>query len=557
MTVVGRFTLLVCLIAAAAQGQQAEKPREVFAPPAAAQSLVTAGTDSESAGAMRLSLDSAIDTAVERNLGVQIQRYDYRMSDYALRGTYGIFDWFAEADIRRLHREDPVTSTVFSSQSDQTIGNFGVSQLIPTGGSYRIGFNNNRSSSLGGFTFVNPAYGASLSLAANQPILRDFGVDTTRRGINIARNTLGISREAFRSELIFTTVAVEQAYLDLVFARRNLEVAKESLVLAKDQERITRIRIDVGASAPLDILQPRVAVATREEELIVAQALIRDAEDRLRQLMNLEPAEWGRPIIPSDEPAYREMTIDAEAAVTRAFQLRPELRQLELGTRTREILYRYARNQVLPQLDLGLTYGLAGLGGRSAEIDPITGQPTGRITRTTYTDALEQVFGNDFPSWSIGFTVGVPITNVGARSEAKRAELDLERARTDEESLRQAIAVDVRKAARDIDTASKQIVASRAAREAAEQNVDAERKRFENGLTTNFNVLLIQQQLSDARRRELQAIVFYEKAVANYHRAVGDILDVRNITIDEPEFNAPPSSLERFRFLNSGSYVKK
>src|SRR5205823_7216000 len=134
--------------------------------------------------------------------------------------------------------------------------------------------------------------------------------DITRRNITIARNTLGISGEAFRSLLINTDQSVEQAYLDLFYARRNVDVQKEALFLARDQARITQIRIDVGASAPLDILQPRVQIATEEENLIVAVAQVRDAEDRLRAVMHLDPADWDRPIIPTTPAGYTPVAVD-------------------------------------------------------------------------------------------------------------------------------------------------------------------------------------------------------------------------------------------------------
>jgi HAE1 family hydrophobic/amphiphilic exporter-1 len=117
----------------------------------------------------------------------------------------------------------------------------------------------------------------------------------------------------------------------------------------------------------------------------------------------------------------------------------------------------------------------------------------------------------------------------------------------------------VRTAVRAIDTAAKEITASRTAREAAEQNLDAERKRYENGMTTNFQVLQIQQQLSDARARELQALVGYNKAIAEYHRAIGDLLEVRSISIDEPKIDEPmifPIDLGRYNWLNYGSHAR-
>ncbi|HEU4521363.1 MAG TPA: TolC family protein, partial [Thermoanaerobaculia bacterium] len=445
-------------------------------------------------------------------------------------------------------------SEVEPSDESVTTFNLGVSQNLPAGGDYFLGLNNSRSTTVGRFVDISPAYQPSLIFQATQPLLRDFGVDVQQRGILIARNTLGVNHELFRTALMNTAVSVEQAYLDLVYTRRAVEVVKESLFLARDQARITQIRIDVGASAPLDILQPRVTIATSEEQLILAVANVRDAEDRLRALLNLPRDQWSRPIIPTETVDYAPMNVDLEASVSRALELRPEVRQAALVTDTREVQHLFARNQALPQVDFTINYNAAGVAGRALiEVDPITGLPIYETTPDT--DALQQVFGNEFPTWTFGFNLEVPFTNVGARAEARRAKLDLDRSMTDQEQTRQTIMLAVRAAVRDIDTASRTIVASRTARDAAERNLEAERRRYENGMTTNFQVLQIQQQLSDARVRELQALVGYRAAVANYHREVGDILQVRGIAVEEPELAREPrvfTMFDRLSWLNYG-----
>jgi len=555
MTAVRRF-LTILTLSLAAMSAFAQKP----APTQRTTEPVTAETDRdvENARALRLSLDEAVRTTMERNLGISIQRYDYLMSGQSLRSQYGLYDWYTTGDLETSSSNFATSNTLQSSSSRSITANVGVTQTVPTGGSYTFNFSNQRQNKSGFGTLVNPTYDSSFGVSLTQPLLRNFGVDVTNRNINIARNTLGVNKELFRAILMNTAVDVEQAYLDLVYARRNVDVVKESLFLARDQSRITQIRIDVGASAPLDILQPKVQIATTEELLIAAVASVRDAEDRLRALLNLPASEWDRPIVPTDNVGYTPMTIDTDSAVAQALNLRPEVRENQLTTATRRIQYLYARNQVRPKLDAFLDYGAAGLAGRALAINPVTGEPTG-LRSTSYPHAINQILGGDFPSWTVGVQVGVPILNIGARAEAKRAQLDFEQSKATEDQTRQIIIVDVRKAVRDIDTAAKEITASRAARDAAEQNLDAERKRYENGMTTNFNVLQIQQQLSDARVRELQALVGYNKAVANYHRAVGDLLDVRNIKVEDDTPEEPlifDHIFDRYNWLNYGSRVK-
>jgi HAE1 family hydrophobic/amphiphilic exporter-1 len=268
--------------------------------------------------------------------------------------------------------------------------------------------------------------------------------------------------------------------------------------------------------------------------------------------MNLPPSEWDRPIIPTDAVTYTPMTIDLQSSVERAYTLRPEIREQALTTATRRVQYLYARNQVLPQFDVNLGYNVSGAAGRLAA-------PNGTLVQNTgFQQAFNQVLQNRNPGWNAGLTIGVPIFNIGARAEARRAELDLKQSQVIDTQIRQNIAVDVSATARAIDTAAKEIVASRTAREAAERNLEAERKRYENGMTTNFQVLQVQQQLSDARASELQALVGYAKSVAAYHRAVGDLLEVHNISVDVPPVEEPTffSRWDRYNWLNYGNTLK-
>jgi HAE1 family hydrophobic/amphiphilic exporter-1 len=288
-----------------------------------------------------------------------------------------------------------------------------------------------------------------------------------------------------------------------------------------------------------------VQIATSEENLINAVAAVRAAEDKLRALLNVPPADWDRPIIPTDSIGYAPMAVNVEASVARAFELRPEMKENDFTVANKRVTYQYARNQVLPQFDLNLGYNATGGAGKIAG-----------ISSTGYFDAVRQVIGNDFPGWNVGVTIGVPVFNFAARAEKARAKLDLEASQLTETQIRQNITVDVRTAARAIDTAAKNIAATRTAREAAEENVNAERKRYENGMTTNFQVLQVQQQLTDARANELQALVGYNKAIDAFHHAVGDLLDTKNIAFEVPEVKEPSifSRYNRYNWLNFSAH---
>ena len=564
MTAVRRLISIACLASAAITGSAQvtqTTTQTTNGPVPRATEPVSAPTDKDISDprALKLSLDDAVRTAIRQNLGIELSRYDFSEAGESLAGSWGVFDPLVTATLEKTRADSAQTSSLSGRSSGSTTADVTFAQNLPTGGNYSVGFSNKRATKSGGFgTDLSPGYTTGLDFGLTQPLARDFGVDITKRNIYIARNTLGINRELFRTSLIETSNAVEQAYLDLVYSRQFVDVVKESLFLARDQSRITQIRIDVGASAPLDILQPRVQIATTEESLIVAVADVRNAEDRLRALLNLPPADWDRPIIPTDSVVYTPVPVDTEASIARAYELRPEIRENRLNTDIRRIQHLFARNQALPAVDAILGYNLGGAGGRVVNLG--TGAPVPDTPSTRYVDALQQVLRRENAGWNVGLNLSVPVFNISQRAEARRTELEYDRSKVLEAQTRQNVAVDVRTTARAIDTSAKEIVASRTAREAAEQNLRAERKRYENGMTTNFQVLQVQQQLSDARAREIASLVAYNKNVVLYHRAVGDLLDVLNIRVEEPESVREPSFFSRFdryNWLNYQSQVDR
>ena len=497
----------------------------------------------------RFTLDQAIAKAVESNLSVKIDEINMLSSGHAVESAIGAFDFIGTLTVEKQTQEQPVTSVIFSPTSKTDRYNFGLTQQLPTGADYTLSFNNSKNDSSTPFSTFNPAHSSVLGLALRQPLMRDFGVDTNTRSIRLARNNLGISQEEFKRRMIETVLSTQQAFLDLVFAIEDLKVKQQSLDLAKDQERITQIRIDVGAAAPLDILQPKVDIATRDEDVIIAEASIARAEDRLKQLTNIEVGNWNARIEPVYEVQFRpvDVGLTIDEAVEKAFELRPDVAQAELRIKNAKVNYAWSRNQKLPAVGLRVNYGFAGVGGNQIIRDPDTGEAIA-ILPGGYDDAFEQTFGFDFPSWTVGVDVRVPLFNTTAKAEAKRAELELERLNQQLDQTKQVVAVEVRQAYRDIETGRRRIAASGAARDSAAKNLDAERKRFDNGMTTNFEILRAQRDLADAQSRELSAFVEYYKSIATLNARVGDLLDEHNISLEMPEVGVSP--YERWSSVN-------
>jgi len=224
--------------------------------------------------------------------------------------------------------------------------------------------------------------------------------------------------------------------------------------------------------------------------------------------------------------------IDLSSGVDQALQNRPEIRGAIFTSANSRINFDYARNQLLPQLDLFANYGYAGLGGPNHLVDPVTGQRTGVVINGNWSDAFSQVRHGDFHNWTVGLTLGIPVGNRAARGAAGVARWALEGSLASLEQLRQNVTVEVRNAARAIDTARQSIAAAGKSRELAERNVDAAKKKYDNGLITSFEVLQIQNDLATARSAELQVLTQYRNAMVAYHKAIGDLLAWKDVQVE-------------------------
>ncbi len=491
-------------------------------------------------GGIPLSLDQAIGLALANNQDLNVTVNAAESTRFSLFQAQGIYDPLLTASVSRSHTEDPATSALSGAAvntTDSTDGRAQVSQLAPTGGVFALGFAANKTTNNSSFNIVNPSYKSSLTLSMNQPLLRSFGVKPTTWLIRIAHNTRDTSYQGFVRSVQTAVNAVEQAYWDLVYSLQNLEVKKESLRIAQDLNRITRIKIDVGSLAPIEITQTEVGIATAEQDIITAEGLIGDAQDRLTRLLNVDPVKWETtPIVPTDQVRSEDVHIELEQGTKTALTRRPEILSAAYTADSDRIRYEYFKNQVLPGLNLAASYGNPGIGGITH--DPDTGAV---ISTGDFGDAFRQVIDRNFKNWSVGLNFSYPILNRAARGAYGAAKYTWESDKALLTTTEQNVVVEVRAAARAIDTARRSIVAASKGRELAEKNLDAVKKKYDNGMSTSFEVTQIQRDLSAARTTELQALTVYRKALAAYHFATSDILDWKGVQVEGvPETTPPP-----------------
>lgn len=484
--------------------------------------------------AILLTLDEAIEIALRHNLDIVLERYIRNQTRLAIEQSLGIYDLLLTSTASASDQTSATASALEASQSNTRVFNVGVSQLLPSGGTVGVGFNNSRQENNLSFSTLNPAFNSGLTFTFDQPLLRNFGRELNERNIVLARSRSDVERRQFELQVTNTIQQVTNAYWNLVGAREQLVVAEESLSLAKDLHERNRIQVEVGTVAPLELVSSEAAIATNEENIIRAKSAVGDAEDTLRRLLNLAQGPlWNLEIRPATDPVTERPPINLDEAIQSALARRPELLQQQQLVEQARLNATFFHNQTKPSLNLHLDYTASGVGGDLVVRDPDTGEVL-QIVPGGYGNAFSQVTGFGFIGWTARLVFSYPLQNRAAKAQSLSSDLDVERALTTLEQQRQSIITEVRQAARRVDTAAKSIDAAKISTEFQLKNLDAQKKRYENGMSTTFEITRIQQDVTTARSNEVTAIIAYRTALADLYRATGRLLEVQGVELEDP-----------------------
>jgi outer membrane protein len=371
------------------------------------------------------------------------------------------------------------------------------------------------------FTAFDPTLQSGLQVAFSQPLLRDRGIDAARVQYVIAKRDLQGSELRFRQSVVQTVTSVKQAYWTLKASVANVTLQQRSLELAEELVRQNQVRVKVGDAPPLDLVQAQAEVASRRENLIRAEAGARDAEDALRTLI-MNPADasfWRTRLQPVDEPAVDRAPPDVDHAIAGALQDRYDLALARQDLEDARTNVEYFTNQKLPDLRLEASYRGGGVGGSElVRTGPFPGVVTGTLN-TGFGDVLGQVFGRDYPTWSLGVTMSYPLGHSYEEAGLARAEVKRQQAARQIESLQLRVLETIRRTARRVQSTSERMDAARASQDLAEQRLNVETRRFDAGLSTTFLVTQAQRDLLQAQVNLLQATLDHQSARVDFEAA--------------------------------------
>jgi outer membrane protein len=489
--------------------------------------LLPAVTHAQDENRVDLSLNQCLMMALENNLDLVSARYAPQMAETDITARRSAFDLGFEASITHNERRQAPTAAFSVSGSETDRESVGVAQSLKYGANYSAAFFSQKSVQAGQQVVADTSIVSGIQLDFTQPILRGFGTAVSTEQLMLARNNAAISRHDLMAQANLTIEQVEGAYWNVVAAREALRIERLSLTRAQELLDQNRRKVEVGSLAPIEITQAEAGVASQEENVIVTETTLLDAEDELRRLMGV-PADdsmWDKSIYNLDAPQFQVREVDLDQAIETATRERSELHSRRQMVRNRELSEKVARRQLRSQLDFNLRYT-----PQSSSLDiPPMGMFPG--SQADFGDTVSGIFDADEYDWQASLTFRQTFGNRAAKATFARSTLSREQSEVDLANQVQTIRVEVRQSVRGVESGIKRVEAANSNVVLQRRKLDAEQKKYENGMSTSFEVLTFQSDLATAELAEVRARLDYIKALASLERVKGTLLASRGLSL--------------------------
>jgi len=478
----------------------------------------------------RLSLSDSIEHALRNNRELQVARVDPELGRLALSSAYAFYDPQLVVSARTESASDSggFDPNDFSRDAiydaDSTLADVGLAGVLPSGMTYSL--SGSYAASEGERNYLNfDSYKFFAGGQIQQPLLRNLWIDQPRLTIRVSRHQLRISEFGVSYLTMDIVNRVQQAYYELVRARRDLEIRQDLLDTKRQFLAGTQRKIDVGMLTAQDGLVAQAQVAIQQSQLLLASNLVQLADHDLRLLLgDFATNRSSVVILPTDRPLVVPERCDIDESWQRGLTQRPDLLQIHEEIASAKDQIRFARNQLFPSLDL-----VAGYNRRGASA--VQTYPPTRA-EASLTDAWDQLADGVAPTEMVGVVLAVPL-GLSAERAAYRASRRLEaQAQLRLQQKREIVMREIADAVVSARSGWERVRAARSATLLARQALEAEERKLAGGKSEMFIVLQMQNDFALARSAEVLAEADSQKALSQLHFAEGSLLERLRIRIE-------------------------
>lgn len=541
-------------------------------------------------GKLYLSVDDAIDLALENNLDIAVSRYDLPIANMdvlrtaaggftlgvpgpvqntlgggsassavssvssssaaggqggLVQSTAGLgiqvpsFDPWLYATVSTEHNTTPqsntVTSGVQSLTTNTIIGNLSYQQSFSTGTYIEFDLDQSRQTVNSTFQQLNPTLAANYRFLVRQQLLQGFGFSPNLRWLRLAKNNRKFTEINFREQIDLTITQIENLYWDLVNAYQDEQVKERSLAFAEKSLDDEQKQLQLQAVPAMDVMKAESEVANRQQDLTISKTTLQLQESLMKAALTkqLDQTLEEMPVVPtvSLETFQPEKIPPVEDLINQAVKDRPDLSMLQLNQDNAEISRKSVRNYMLPSVNLIGYYAGYGLGG--APNGNYVPPPNPVTQSTSYAGTLQNAFNNTSPDYLAEVQVQIPLRNRQARADQFRSELELRQAELNVVQQKKNLRIEVRNAAYALEQGQARVEAARKARDLAQRTFDIKRQEQQLGAGSNFETLTAEHDLAIASSTLASAETAYEKSRVLLYSQTGQTLQRLGISLDD------------------------
>jgi outer membrane protein len=509
-------TLLVLALAAlcAPGASPAAPPASPPTSGAAADSALVRAL--ESLGGQPLSLDDALAAAHGEATAIREATAARDAAAGSASRERGAFDPVLFGSLKILSDDVPAASPFSGADVVETRerrASAGARWKLPIGTEFRAVLESSRLESNSSFASLEPEITTSGRLEMRQPLLKGFGPAASGDRTS-AKATLAAADSRLDDAIRTVDADVTGAYWDLYAAERDLAVQR--LIVERGEAFLQQAdrRTRAGLGGPDEMATARAFLAEQRIVEIDREEGLEAASDRLSSLLGVAQTERFHPVT---EPS-REIDVESEETVLeRALSAHDGLVAARRDLEAREAEASAARWDALPSLDVTGSVGGNGLGGTPQPVD-FGGATILSQEQDSYGGAIGEALSSDYPSWSVGVELEVPLGSREGRGERDRRRAEVERAQQRVIALERSVREDVRARHRELRHGVRRLELARASVDASLEQVRIAAIEYDNGRTTAFELVRLAADLATAQQRYSDALVRTAKARAELRR---------------------------------------
>lgn len=468
-----------------------------------------------------INVESLIFSAIQHSPQVTAFRIDPIIRETQILEEAAEFDWQSFLETKFDDSNDPIGNSLTTGDNSDRFtekhltSRFGVEKRLAQGGTFDVtqnfGMQDNNS------TFFTPRQQGTSRLELNftQPLLRGAGQTYNESRTILAMLDHQISEDELQDSLQDHLLKVYTTYWNL-YRARAVRLQKERLLrraIDVEQKLTARQGID---SVRRQVLRARAAIASRRSEIARADMEVRNAESRLRLLVNSPGLKQSTVVelLPVEAPMSEYLTVSMRGSVETALQNRPDIRRAITQMKETAVRLEVSKNELLPKMDLVLGTYVAGLRGKN-QVD------------TAWTEQ----FRDGRPGYTVGLMVQYPLGNRAAKARYAKREWEVAKTLKEFEASVESGMSEVELAVREFETSYQEMLSRFQSMIAAdtEANYLLERWKLLPGTdqTTSFlleDLLDAQERVAMEEQEFVEAQVTYVLSVVRLKRASGILL---------------------------------